>query len=525
MCNYRTKRGSTYYFRRVIPVELRPAFDGKSEFMFSLGTKDPHEASAQVRRHSVKIDELLLEARANLAARVEQAPGELPTGRGDRSKLEGVEAQSGATSVDTALVREELAHIGFPTDDELAARLLETPDDELSPREQWMKRLYTDREFRLATLEERVGKYKRRWLASHNKGNAGDESQASPEPKNQRGVTAQAVMLNTSVVDRWATERKPKAKTIDAHRAVANWFYDRAGSLPVAEIQRSQVIEFKDKLLSEGQSGQNVNTKLSRLRTLFEWACDNDLMASNPARGITVKGAAGSPNKRLPFDLADLQAIVGSPVFKDGQRPAGGRGEAAFWLPVLSLYTAGRREELGQLRPSDIERLTYSDAAGKSQEHWFIRITETDDDDEQATQLKNEASERLVPVHPELERLGFIAYVDAVREQGHPRLFPLLRPGAYDGLTGKWGEWFSRYRREVCGITNRRKVFHSFRHAWKDIARHCMIEEGIQRQIMGHSGDDVADDYGSGFSLYRLVDAMDRFQIVGLSVHRPAGTA
>ena len=515
MCNYRTKRGSTYYFRRVIPVELRPAFEGKSEFTFSLGTKDPHEASTLVRRHSVKIDELLYQARANLIAPVD----------GDGAKPEAADRRLSATSPDVALIREELADIGMPTDDELAARLLETPDDELSRREQWMKRLFTDREFRLATLEERVGKYKRRWLASHNKGNAADESQGSQEPKNQQGVTAHAVMLNTNVVDRWATERQPKAKTIDAHRAVANWFYDRTGALPVAEIQRAQVIEFKDKLLSEGQSGQNVNTKLSRLRTLLQWACDNDIIATNPARGITVRGAAGSPVKRLPFDLTDLQTIFSSPVFVDGQRPAGGRGEAAFWLPVLSLYTAGRLEELGQLRPSDIEQLTYSDGSGETQEHWFIRITETDDDDEQATQLKNEASERLVPVHPELERLGFIAYVDAIRAQGHLRIFPLLRPGAYDRLTAKWGEWFSGYRRDVCGITHRRKVFHSFRHAFKDIARHCKIEEGIQRQIMGHSGDDVADDYGSGYSLYRLVDAIGRFKIVGLSVPHPAGTA
>ncbi|WP_443018660.1 DUF6538 domain-containing protein [Sphingomonas sp. 7/4-4] len=33
MCTYLAKRGSTYYFRRIIPSELRPALSGKAEFM------------------------------------------------------------------------------------------------------------------------------------------------------------------------------------------------------------------------------------------------------------------------------------------------------------------------------------------------------------------------------------------------------------------------------------------------------------------------------------------------------------
>lgn len=44
MCTYLAKRGSVYYFRRVIPVELRSAFGGKREFMETLGTKDRAEA-------------------------------------------------------------------------------------------------------------------------------------------------------------------------------------------------------------------------------------------------------------------------------------------------------------------------------------------------------------------------------------------------------------------------------------------------------------------------------------------------
>lgn len=61
-------------------------------------------------------------------------------------------------------------------------------------------------------------------------------------------------------------------------------------------------------------------------------------------------------------------------------------------------------------------------------------------------------------------------------------------------------------------------VFHSFRHTFKDYARLAGIEEGIQRQIMGHSSGDVADNYGSGFPLHKLVEGIKRYKVPGLVI-------
>lgn len=54
MCTYLAKRGSTYYFRRAIPVELRPAFGGRAEFMLSLRSKDRAEAKLRIPAHTVE---------------------------------------------------------------------------------------------------------------------------------------------------------------------------------------------------------------------------------------------------------------------------------------------------------------------------------------------------------------------------------------------------------------------------------------------------------------------------------------
>ena len=69
MCTYLAKRGSTYYFRRAIPVELRPAFGGRAEFMLSLRSKDRAEAKLHIPAHTVETDKLLADATRSLAGK------------------------------------------------------------------------------------------------------------------------------------------------------------------------------------------------------------------------------------------------------------------------------------------------------------------------------------------------------------------------------------------------------------------------------------------------------------------------
>ena len=49
-------------------------------------------------------------------------------------------------------------------------------------------------------------------------------------------------------------------------------------------------------------------------------------------------------------------------------------------------------------------------------------------DEADAKRVKTDAGERFVPVHPELERLGFLRHWQAMKVAGLRRLFPDLRP-------------------------------------------------------------------------------------------------
>ncbi|MFK3890977.1 DUF6538 domain-containing protein [Sphingomonas sp. NPDC079357] len=68
------RRDWTYYFRRVIPVELRPAFDGRAEFMVSLRSKDRAEAKLRIPAHTVETDKLLADAARPLAGKPAPKP-------------------------------------------------------------------------------------------------------------------------------------------------------------------------------------------------------------------------------------------------------------------------------------------------------------------------------------------------------------------------------------------------------------------------------------------------------------------
>jgi integrase len=111
-----------------------------------------------------------------------------------------------------------------------------------------------------------------------------------------------------------------------------------------------------------------------------------------------------------------------APVFSQGARPAAGGGEAAFWLPLLGLFTGARLGELAPLTAADV---TTDQATGIP----IITITE---DRENGRRLKTAASARVVPVHPELVRLGLLRFVEEAKRGigSEARLFPALTPGA-----------------------------------------------------------------------------------------------
>ena len=505
------RRNAAYSLRRRVPKDLLAAY-GKLEIVRALGTKDREEAKRLHAVAWVKLDQEFAAMRqrqpddlaTHLQAKIRQIMdarkrNPLPVPTITDEELDDLFDQMAFDS--TEELREEVEYEERELDRRRLEAVLAVENvDALGSQDKALRDLLLSARAALERAEERARIAERKAANS-----ALPNAVARPAPLTQPSNSSLSAL-----VDRWALERSPTPKTVRAHAAVIRWFSERTGILATDLVTRTHVQAFKTALLNEGASAANIRTKLSRLRTILGFAVSEGSLSINPAVGVTAPRSKG-PNPRISWATSDLATLFAGPVHQLGERPIRGRGEAAYWMPLLALFTGARREELGQLKKEDVASLVY-DAEGAEREAWFFRIRF---DEQGKNQLKTASSERNVPVHPSLIELGILELA-ASRPAG-TLLFPELRPNGDGKLTEKWGQWFTTYR-QSCGVTDPRIKFHCFRHAFKDFCREAGIIEGVQRQLMGHKPSDVPSKYGSGFSANMLVAAIQSYRIPGLTL-------
>ena len=377
-------------------------------------------------------------------------------------------------------------------------------------------------------------------IAKRHEGHVIETPLAPPSLAATRTLPVQREGLDLlTMFDKWLQERKPRRKTVLDFQTAIRRFAELQGNLAVHEINKAHVRVYKEALqkLPSSCSGKmrqmtlpdlleylqqcpiegprlsagSVNKAITALQTLFGWIEDQGYLEdhphwSNPAARMKMRDPAKDEDNRLPYDAEDLKTIFGSAVFRDGARPVGGAGEAAKWLPLMGLFNGARLEEIGQALTSDVKRedgIDYLD----------VNIL----DRGAGKRVKNRSSRRRLPLHPELVRCGLLAYVKERRQAGDERLFPALRPSITGQMTGNWSKWWSRHTDDL-GITDPRKVFHSFRHAFKDACRAARIEEELHDALTGHTSASVGRKYGSGVPLEVLAEAVARVSYKGLDL-------
>ena len=115
----------------------------------------------------------------------------------------------------------------------------------------------------------------------------------------------------------------------------------------------------------------------------------------------------------------------------------------------------------------------------------FIRIT--DEGEEQG--LKNEGSKRRIPIHSALLKLGFLDYVQRMKDAGHIRLFPQLKKGA-NGFSDAVGKFFSRLVTKA-GLTDSALVLHGLRHGGISKLTGAGVPHNVCEMLAGHAAAGV----------------------------------
>ena len=191
----------------------------------------------------------------------------------------------------------------------------------------------------------------------------------------------------------WVGECERRENTKSSYLAAMKLFQSFCAVAP-HEVTRNHVLDFRDFLLGQELNPATVANKIGFVGTLISAGRNSSQYADhfphNPFEKVKIKrskrGKAGG--KRLPFNDNELQQICGSPIYTERERPVGGAGEAAAWIPAIAYLTGARLEEIALLR----RRQFHVDAQGNHYIH-------TEDG-------KNENSaDRDVPIHPDLINL------------------------------------------------------------------------------------------------------------------------
>lgn len=355
---------------------------------------------------------------------------------------------------------------------------------------------------------------------------------------NQQAMSSQASPASddgklklSGLFEKWADEKRRTSSEgylLDNRNSIER-FTELHGDMPVERITKAHVRDFKDamlkvpviirlahkyrtytvpQLLELGEqqpelprlSPKTVNDKhMSAIGAVLNWAAVNGYIENNPAAGIKVSMNKAAPKARLPYSIDDLNMIFRFPVFTTGERPAAGGVEATKWLPLLALFTGARLQELGRLTMEDVK-----------EERGIIFFDLT------FAGTKTASAKRMVPLHPELIRLGFMEYVRGRQAEGGGPLFPDLKSGQ-SSPTENFTKWWGKYARKH-GIIDTRKVFHSFRHTAKDGFRNSGVPKEYRDLLQGHALSGAGELYGEGASIEVLAREMNKLCYPGLDL-------
>jgi integrase len=533
---HRHPRSGIYWFRRGVPADLRKTI-GKREIKKSLATTDVREAKTLGMEVATEVDRLFTSARSGVDLSLADAEAlamawkasllnesadlmSISTTQREPEAIERIASRYGdlANKTRRALTERNLAPFFVArAKDILAQQGLALPED--SPG--FRRLCFAMNKAMIEVFDVTKDRVRGDWRT---------DSQGTipvivsptlsplvaPAPRRRR-VDGKRDATLQAILNDWAAETMPRPKTLHEWKMTVRRFYEVVGAeVAVRDITKQHAIAFKNAMLKMPRAMSNdlraksvpeivrelgatkvqrvsagtVQKHFSALNSLMEYAKKHDLADSNPFENMKPANPAAEKERRLSFDADDLRAIFGSPMYRgclsETRRTTEGKEvvrDAKFWLPLLALYTGARLDELGQLVVADAKTdsgITYLD------------LNTIDE----GKHIKNSGSRRKVPVHPELVRCGFLAYIAEARRKKQAQLFPELKIDKRGVWTGALSVWLNRYLDSI-GIKDRRKVFHSFRHSFKDACRDAEIPESVHDALTGHTNGSVGRGYGS----------------------------
>lgn len=259
----------------------------------------------------------------------------------------------------------------------------------------------------------------------------------------------------------------------------------------------------------------SINGNLNKLSATLNFAVREGYLKKNPCEHVpSLKQKKKKTDGRQSFSEQALSKLFQAPIYTgciddEWNYKTVGTNKLRrhkFWIPLISLYTGMRLNEICQLFTSDISSI----------EGVNVIQVQLDDNDEKS--LKNSSSERIIPIHNQLIEIGLLDYVNKIKTQGHKRLFPDLPQSASGSYSDNFSKWFTRFLNSL-NIKDNGACFHSFRHSFRDALREAQIPRELGAALGGWKiSEDVMDEYGNGYKLKSLNTYLQKLDYSGLDL-------
>lgn len=512
----RNRHSNQWYGRVVIPILLRPLFDGKREVRRSLQTANKTIAKRRALAFWLQC----------------------------QTNFERVQQDGNSVVNIPKLIR--------TTD--ILGRLHEVDLNDPEMEKAVVKQLHEDAATLLHQYKDNPEILNR--LLQLNTAQPPQQSQAEPETTVS---FAQAVDL---YIDKLNTQgrkgKKLSQRTLLNYQGRLIFWKDVFGQVPIHHVTLKTLSEIQNWLtrLPVNYSKQGFSTDkaikiaknpdnkyptisdktraeyLGQLKGILEYAHSCGFTTADQSRHVEVPNTKQIKTvERLPFTEDDLAKMFPKDYGVDfGKKHAALDWDVRYWFPLIALFSGARLEEIGQLNTDDIKTCPDTNII-------YMNITDSGiSGDGKRKHAKNKNSVRPIPVHSTLIELGFLDYVEKRKaDKKDKSLFKLKRDN--QGRLGKGlSNWFSRFEKRpngnghILGYIERRgiaskgryetgerwtKTFHSFRHTAIDNLRGKKLDGGqfIREQdiglVMGHEkGKLETASYGMDRSQLELRQAV-----------------
>ncbi|EGQ7782450.1 tyrosine-type recombinase/integrase [Vibrio parahaemolyticus] len=251
---------------------------------------------------------------------------------------------------------------------------------------------------------------------------------------------------------------------------------------------------YRDHLIEKGLSCKTVKEYISANKQFFDYCEQIELIDKNIFKAIKAPKTRGTKasQQRDRWQLKEIKRLFSSSEFR--------KKDAQFqWTTKLQIYQGCRPSEVCQLATPNIQMIDGVPC-----------ITVSDSEADQ--RLKTSNASRIVPLHNQLIKEGFLEYVQERREQKQKQLFN-YKPH------GENKDWSFRYRTNLGKLQtaigmkpNARPTAYSFRHTFIDELKIADIPEHVVAEIVGHAHPNITyGRYGKQAQIQQLHDAVNKF--------------